>query len=69
MNSDRIIKDYDAPVISFSHFVPRAELMKATVQDELEIAQERYIMVNILLSAVTKMIGHFNITYYQLYCS
>lgn len=44
MNSDRIVRDYDAPVISFSHFVPRAELLKATFQDELEIAQERCIM-------------------------
>ena len=46
MNSERITRDYDASVITFSHFVPRPELMRATVQDEVEIALERNMMVS-----------------------
>lgn len=44
MNTERITRSYDAPVITFSHFVPRPELMRASIQDETEIALERNIM-------------------------
>ncbi|XP_063673706.1 uncharacterized protein LOC134810941 [Bolinopsis microptera] len=44
MNTERLTNDYDAPVITFSHFVPRPELMRASIQDESEIALERNIM-------------------------
>ena len=52
MNTERLTKDYDAPVITFSHFVPRPELMRASVQDETEIALERNIMVGVLDSVL-----------------
>ena len=53
MNTERLTKDYDAPVITFSHFVPRPELMRASVQDETEIALERNIMVSVLYIELT----------------
>eukprot|EP00116_Pleurobrachia_bachei_P017065 sb/3477327/ len=45
MNAERLNKTYDAPVITFSHFMPRPELMKATSHDEMEITLERNLMV------------------------
>eukprot|EP00116_Pleurobrachia_bachei_P008744 sb/3469006/ len=44
MNAERLNKTYDAPVITFSHFMPRPELMKATSHDEMEITLERNLM-------------------------
>ena len=46
MNAERLARTYDAPVITFSHFMPRPELMKATSQDETEITLERSLMVS-----------------------
>lgn len=44
MNTERVTRTYEAPVLTFSHFLPRPELMRASVQDEAEIAMERNIM-------------------------
>ena len=46
MNSERIGREYDAEVITFSHFVPRIQLMRAAERDEREIINERSLLVS-----------------------
>jgi hypothetical protein len=47
LNSDRVAKTYDAPIISFSHFVPRLELLHeddATDHAEVKRFRDRHYM-------------------------
>ncbi|XP_071949050.1 acyl-carrier-protein phosphodiesterase PptH-like [Antedon mediterranea] len=40
-NKDRVERPYDAPVITFSHFVPRMELIRANSDDDQKVKKER----------------------------
>ncbi|XP_022080658.1 uncharacterized protein LOC110973829 [Acanthaster planci] len=43
LNEDRVCA-YDAPVISFSHFLPRMELIQAEAEDEHCVGEERRML-------------------------
>ncbi|XP_033633356.1 uncharacterized protein LOC117294918 [Asterias rubens] len=39
--NDEHVHEYDAPVVSFSHFLPRKDLIRADEDDEKSVVQER----------------------------
>ncbi|KAJ7392455.1 hypothetical protein OS493_012119 [Desmophyllum pertusum] len=41
LNEEFVTRDYDAPVISFSHFLPRYELIPASDEDIKQVQEER----------------------------
>lgn len=41
LNEDIVARDYDAPVISFSHFLPRVELIPASDEEMKQVQEER----------------------------
>ncbi|KAL9983960.1 hypothetical protein ACROYT_G006209 [Oculina patagonica] len=41
LNEDIVSRDYDAPVISFSHFLPRVELIPASDEEIKRVQEER----------------------------
>lgn len=41
LNKDILTRDYDAPIISFSHFLPRVELIPASEEDIERVQDER----------------------------
>ena len=41
LSSEFVRNDYDAPVISFSHFLPRADLISASDEDMKQVEEER----------------------------
>ncbi|RDD45574.1 hypothetical protein TrispH2_003517 [Trichoplax sp. H2] len=41
LNDDFITDDYDAPVITFSHFLPRQELIASSHDDDVAVSTER----------------------------
>ncbi|XP_030841269.1 uncharacterized protein LOC115923992 [Strongylocentrotus purpuratus] len=65
LNNARTQTIYDAPVITFSHFLPRKELVKSTIEDDRCIVHERrHLGKPLLLPKRQGSIKGFNFTRY-----